>query len=122
MESLWVPQTVETYTWRNFDANDPLPFRFYAFGNMDKVVKIWDAHIIPRDLTDADCKGSTYKDPPTNLCFLKYHEYYDPFAGWSTIVISELLLISISVRCEQSVPQEDSLFNRDMELYFMETC
>ncbi|RMX57793.1 hypothetical protein pdam_00006741 [Pocillopora damicornis] len=65
----------------HLDANDPLPVRFYAFGNMDKVVKIWDAHIIPRDLTDADCKGSTYKDPPTNLCFLKCHEYCDPFAG-----------------------------------------
>ncbi|XP_066029703.1 uncharacterized protein [Pocillopora verrucosa] len=65
----------------HLDANDPLPVRFYAFGNMDKVVKIWDAHIIPRDLTDADCKESTYKDPPTNLCFLKCHEYCDPFVG-----------------------------------------
>nr|XP_058962420.1 uncharacterized protein LOC131789342 [Pocillopora verrucosa] len=65
----------------HLDANDPLQVRFYAFGNMDKVVKIWDAHITPRDLTDADCKGSTYKDLPTNLCFLKCHEYCDPFAG-----------------------------------------
>lgn len=66
----------------HLDTDNPLNVRFYAFGNANKGVKIWDAHILPRDTTDADCKGDTYKDLPTNLCVQKCHQYCDPFAGW----------------------------------------
>ncbi|XP_078348817.1 uncharacterized protein LOC144633816 isoform X1 [Oculina patagonica] len=63
------------------DTDHPLNVRFYAFGNMDASVKIWDAHILSRDLTNADCKGDTCKDLPTNLCVQKCHSLCDPFAG-----------------------------------------
>lgn len=65
----------------HLDTDQPLNVRFYAFGNTNSSVKIWDAHIIPRDLTDAECKGATYKDLPTNLCVQKCHSFCDPFAG-----------------------------------------
>ncbi|XP_078358108.1 uncharacterized protein LOC144642883 isoform X1 [Oculina patagonica] len=63
------------------DTDHPLNVRFYAFGNMDASVKIWDAHILSRDLTNVDCKGITHKDLPTNLCVQKCHSLCDPFAG-----------------------------------------
>jgi len=68
----------------HLDTDNPLNVRFYAFGNLNEAVKIWDAHIVPRDTTDADCKGDTYKDLPTNLCVQKCHQYCDPFAGCRT--------------------------------------
>ena len=66
----------------HLDTTDPLKVRFYAFGNTDASVKIWDAHVTPRDRTDAECKGATYKlDLDTNLCVPKCHEYCDPLGG-----------------------------------------
>ena len=64
------------------DKEDVLNPRFYAFGNMNEEVQIWDAHIVRRDFIDAECKGDTYKDLKENLCVQKCHEYCDPFAGY----------------------------------------
>ena len=63
------------------DRTEPLKVRFYAFGNTDASVEIWDARIISRDQMDAECRGDTYKDLATNLCVLRCHEYCDPLAG-----------------------------------------
>ena len=63
------------------DKKEPLNPRFYAFGNTNEEVNIWDAHIVPRERIDAECKGDTYKDPKENVCVQKCHEYCDPFAG-----------------------------------------
>ena len=63
------------------DGSDPPRVQFYAFGIEDVPAKIMDAHLLPRKLTDAGCKGSTREDNPTGLCAEQCHLNCDPTAG-----------------------------------------
>lgn len=54
-----------------FDIDNFLNVCFYVFGNMNKVVKIWDVYIVLCDIMDVDCKGDIYKDFLINLCVQK---------------------------------------------------
>ena len=63
------------------DASDRLNVRFYVFGNGDKKLDVIDAHIVSRDMTEAECKGDTHMDLETRLCTQKCHEDCDPLHG-----------------------------------------
>lgn len=63
------------------DTSQRLKVRFYAFGNGDRKLDVTDAHIVSRDLTQADCKGDTYMDLETRLCTQRCHEDCDPLQG-----------------------------------------
>lgn len=67
------------------DITDRLNVRFYAFGNGDKDLDVIDAHIVPRDLTEAECKGDTYMDLESRLCTQNCHEDCDPLYGKETV-------------------------------------
>ena len=51
------------------DRVNPLFVRFYSFGNGEKPMVVVDAHIIPRHLTKADCKGDTVLDNKQTCAF-----------------------------------------------------
>ena len=72
------------------DTSDSLNVRFYAFGNGDKDLDVIDAHIVPRDLTEAECKGDTYMDLESRLCTQNCHEDCDPLYGKETVKNTEL--------------------------------
>ncbi|XP_078358434.1 uncharacterized protein LOC144643147 isoform X2 [Oculina patagonica] len=63
------------------EGSKPLSVRFYAFGIEDVPVKIMDAHLLQRQLTETSCKGETREDHPTGLCAEKCHITCDPTAG-----------------------------------------
>ena len=63
------------------DANRHLNVRFYAFGNSGAEADVIDAHIVSRDLTQAECKGETHLDLESRLCTQKCHEDCDPLHG-----------------------------------------
>lgn len=63
------------------DTSERINVRFYAFGNGDRKLDVIDAHIVSRDLTQADCKGDTYMDLETRLCTQRCHEDCDPLQG-----------------------------------------
>ena len=72
------------------DTSDRLNVRFYAFGNGDKDLDVIDAHIVPRDLTEAECKGDTHMDLESRLCTQNCHEDCDPLYGKETVKNTEL--------------------------------
>lgn len=63
------------------DNNRGFEIRFYAFENTGAAAKIMDAHIVSRELTEINCKGSTVKDAEENLCGQGCHKTCDPFEG-----------------------------------------
>lgn len=82
------------------DISESLNVRFYAFGNGDKKLDVIDAHIVPRDLTRADCKGDTHMDLETRLCTQKCHEDCDPLHGKQKLSRDENI-ISISYQLDK---------------------
>ena len=63
------------------DSEDHLNVRFYAFGNDEKAAKVMDAHLVPRALTRAECKGDTVRDRELDICVQNCHKDCDPYAG-----------------------------------------
>ena len=63
------------------ESDSTLSVHFYAFGIEDVPAKIMDAHLLPRKLTEATCKGKTRMDNPTGLCAEQCHLNCDPTAG-----------------------------------------
>ena len=44
------------------DTTERLNVRLYAFANSRERAYVIDAHIVPRSMTEAECKGDTHKD------------------------------------------------------------
>ena len=78
------------------DENKLLSVRFYAFGVEDVPVKIMDAHLLMRKLTQTSCKGETREDHPTGLCADKCHITCDPTAGKTIDILTVLSPIRFS--------------------------
>ena len=82
------------------DITDRLNVRFYAFGNGDKDLDVIDAHIVSRDLTEAECKGDTHMDLESRLCTQDCHEDCDPLYGKETVeksTISTIVCLRLEV-------------------------
>ena len=77
------------------DSVNHLNVRFYAFGNDEKPAKIMDAHIVPRSLTEADCKGDTVRERGLDMCVQKCHMFCDPLAGKTNNILLKQERISI---------------------------
>ena len=65
------------------DEEDPHLVRFYSYGNGEDPLKIVDAHIVPRSVMKASCKGDTSLDAVSNMCLQSCHELCDPDRGLS---------------------------------------
>lgn len=63
------------------DTTERLNVRLYAFANSRERAYVIDAHIVPRGMTEAECKGDTHKDLDSGLCTQKCHEDCDPLFG-----------------------------------------
>ncbi|KAL9951279.1 hypothetical protein ACROYT_G043917 [Oculina patagonica] len=63
------------------DEENPHLVRFYSFGNGEDPLEIVDAHIVPRSLMKANCKGDTSLDVVSNMCLQSCHELCDPDRG-----------------------------------------